>query len=56
MKNKLFKLLSITLILILLGTALASCAPKTEEVAPPEEVVAEPAEEEEEAEVAEEEE
>jgi len=48
MKTKLFKFLSITIILVMLGTALASCAPAPEEPAPPEEVVAEPAEEEEE--------
>jgi peptide/nickel transport system substrate-binding protein len=35
MKTKLFKIISITMILVIFGTALASCAPKTEEVAPP---------------------
>ena len=56
MKTKLFKFLSITIILVMLGSALVSCAPPPEEPAPAEEVDAEPAEEEEEAEPAEEEE
>jgi len=56
MKTKLFKFLSITIILVMLGAALASCAPAPEEPAPPDEVAAEPAEEEEEAAPAEEEE
>jgi len=56
MKTKLFKFMSITIILVMLGTVLASCAPVPEEPAPPEEVVAEPVEEEEAAPAEEEEE